>query len=129
MGLIKEKLLIKGDKASKDLTVLFDSGASMSVIHKDLAEGLCTINYFDKPKAMELADGVTTVKAIGTCAFVAGIEGCDIDDDMRVVEKLGSEMIIGASTLQKHKIKMVFDEDEKKNKLDLSECKTRIDRL
>lgn len=129
MGAIKKKLRIKGDKDSKELEVLFDSGAGVSVIRKDLAEGLCTINYFDEPKTMMLADGETTIDSIGTCAFITEIEGCDIDDNMRVVEKLGSEMIIGASTLQKHKIKMIFNEDEKKNKLDLSECKTRIDRL
>jgi hypothetical protein len=129
MGLIKEKLKIKGDKGAKDLEVLFDSGAWVSVIRKDLAEEICTINYFKKAKAMTLADGETTIDSVGTCTFITGLEGCDIDDDMRVVEKLGSEMIIGASTLQKHKIKMIFNEDEKKNKLDLSECKTRIDRL
>ncbi|HEC37021.1 MAG TPA: retroviral-like aspartic protease [bacterium] len=129
MGLIKEELKIKGDKGVKDLKVLFDSGASVSVIRQDIAEEICTINYFKEAKPMTLADGETTINSVGTCAFITGIEGCDIDDNMRVVEKLGSEMIIGASTLQKHKIKMVFDEDEKKNKLDLSECKTRIDRL
>lgn len=47
----------------------------------------------------------------------------------KVSEISTSTMIIGASTLQKHKIKMFFDEDEQKNKLDLSECKTRIDYL
>jgi len=129
MGLIKEELKIKGDKGVKDLEVIFDSGASMSVIRQDIAEAICSINYFDKPIPMALADGETKIDSIGTCAFITGIEGCDIDDDMRVVKKLGSEMIIGASTLQKHKIKMIFNEDEKKNKLDLSECKTRIDRL
>ncbi len=77
---------------------------------------------------MILADGESTIDSIGICTFVAGIGGCDIDDNMRVVGKLSTDMIIGSSTLQKHKIKMIFDEKEG-DKLDLSHCRTRIDYL
>lgn len=127
MGIIEQRLKIKGDLDSKDLDVMFDSGASMSVIRKDIAKKICGINYFDKPKTMILADGKTKIKAIGTCDFITEIDGCEIDDNMRVVDNLSKDMIIGASTLQKHKIKMIFD--EKGDRLDLSECRTRIDYL
>lgn len=128
MGLIKKELKIKGDKGDKNLEVLFDSGASVSVIRQDIAEEICTINYFKEAKPMTLADGETTIDSVGTCTFITGLEGCEIDDDMRVVDKLNSDMIIGASTLQKHEIKMYFDE-KKGDKLDLSKCRKRIDYL
>ncbi len=126
MGLIKKELKIKGDKGVKDLEVLFDSGASVSVIRQDIAEKICTINYFKEAKPMTLADGETTINSIGTCTFITGLEGCEIDDDMRVVDKLNIDMIIGASTLQKHEIKLYFNE-KKGDRIDLSKCRKRID--
>ena len=54
------------------------------------------------------------------------IKDCEIDDSMRVVDKLSEDMIIGTSTLQRHKIKMIFDE-EKGYKLDISQSKKIVD--
>ncbi|KKL18340.1 hypothetical protein LCGC14_2476470, partial [marine sediment metagenome] len=94
----------------------------------ETGEEICTINYFKEAKPMTLADGETTIDSVGTCTFITGLEGCEIDDDMRVVDKLNSDMIIGAATLQKHEIKMHFDE-KKGDRLDLSKCRKRIDYL
>lgn len=99
MSIIKRKLKIKGDKGSKVLNVIFDSGATRTVIRKDIAEKFCNIIYFDKPKSMTVANGENSIKAIGTADFVIYIEGCLVDDNMRVVDKLSIDMIIGASTL------------------------------
>ena len=94
----------------------------------ETGEEICTINYFKEAKPMTLADGEMTIDSVGTCTFITGLEGCEIDDDMRVVDKLNSDMIIGAATLQKHEIKMHFDE-KKGDRLDLSKCRKRIDYL
>lgn len=126
MGITKRKLKIKGDKGSKVLNVVFDSGATRTVIRKDIAEKFCNIIYFDKPKSMIVANGENSIKAIGSADFIMDIEGCEIDDSMRVVDNLSEDMIVGASTLHKHKINMIFYE-EKEFKLDFSQCKKRVE--
>ena len=40
MGRIVKKLSVQGDKGEKEINVLFDSGASVSVIRKEIAEEL-----------------------------------------------------------------------------------------
>ena len=57
MSKIKRKLKIKGDKGSKVLNVVFDSGATRSAIREDVAEKFCNILYFDKPTSMKVAGG------------------------------------------------------------------------
>jgi len=121
MGLIKKTLKIDGSIASKEMEVLFDSRAGMSVIRKDIAEEICNIHYYDNPIPMILADGKTKINAIGSCNFGTEINKCLIEDTARVVDELNNNMIIGARTLQIYNLNLRFT--KKKSEIDTSEYK------
>ncbi len=125
MGQIEKKLSVKGDKDKKDVNILFDSGATHSVIRKDIAEELFSINRFTEPEEVGTAKKGGRMQSIGTVAFHTRLDNCEITDQALVVDELRSEMIIGASTLQKYEIKMLFDGDNPR--LDLTECRRRIE--
>ena len=42
MDIIRQELLVKGDKGLKRLSVVFDSGATRSFVRNDVANELCT---------------------------------------------------------------------------------------
>ncbi len=73
LGRIIKELLIKGTKGVKKLEVLFDSGASESVINENIAKEFCHILKLDRPRIFTLANR-TKLKATGNCSFETIIE-------------------------------------------------------
>ena len=68
MGRISRISKIKGDKGTKDINVIFDSGATRSVIRKDVAEKFCNIIYFNNPFLNGFIDNVKNpVGLFGKC--------------------------------------------------------------
>jgi hypothetical protein len=55
--MVKDVLLVKGDKGEKRLSVLFDSGASRSLIRSDVAKELSTPRELLTPREFTIADG------------------------------------------------------------------------
>jgi hypothetical protein len=124
MAFIREKLLVKGNRGSEELDVLFDSGAKRTSILRENAERLCDILYYEIPRKVTLADGKTTVNAIGTCAFETSIDEKPIEDVMEVLDipkGNNAEMLIRASTLQRFKLKLRFSEEIGGDYVDTSE--------
>ncbi len=67
---IPKKMKIKGNMGARDdMDVLVDSGADRTFIIKEVAEEICTIRKFDKPRKVLLADGKTVVDSIGDCGI------------------------------------------------------------
>ena len=139
MGHIIEHLKIKGNKGTKDLKVLFDSGAAESVINENEAKQFCDIQELTKPRKFTLPNG-SEIFATGICSFETEIKDtesnleCDISGSLYTSPEINLPekeytMILGVPTLQKFKIQLNFDDDENKNKIDLSKCPSRIDTL
>ncbi len=125
MGFIQEKLIIKGNKGTKEMDTLFDSGSKRTFILKEKAEQICDIQYYDEPREITLADGKTIVKDIGYCSFETKINDKPVEDLMDVLEvpksKKNVDMLIGAPTLQKYKLRLRFSTDEGGDYVDTSE--------
>ncbi|HMF34035.1 MAG TPA: hypothetical protein VKK79_21600 [Candidatus Lokiarchaeia archaeon] len=121
MTIITRRLKVTGNKQiEEEFEALFDSGSSRSFLSSESAERICTIDIFDKPEPIILGDGKTTVNAIGSCWFIADLDGCIIRDDAWVLEYCSTDMIIGARTLENYNIKLDFENDT----VDLSSCKS-----
>ncbi len=76
-----------------------------------------------KPRIVTLADGKTTVNAIGMCAFETSIDDKPIENVMEVLDTPkgnNAEMLIGTSTLQRFKMKLVFSDEEGGDYVDTS---------
>src|SRR3990172_12802690 len=123
MGGKKKKLLKDGEKGSRHVMALFDSGASHTLIRKNVAQTFATITKLRHPMSFGLGDGKGKVVAKSMVGFQLHLKGCQLLDDAVVVDELSDEIIIGASTLQKYRLILDFDKE------DVIIDKKRINRL
>jgi len=109
MGIIMKEVEIAGDKGRKIVMSLFDSGASCSVIRKDVAEEVSTILKIPTPFEFILGDGETTLRADYVTFVEFTLKGYRYPPQrVIVVDKLEEELIFGVDTLQMWKIKLDF---------------------
>jgi len=105
MGVIREELLVKGDKGEKKLIVLFDSGASRSLIRSDIALELSTPRKLLISREFIVANGNKIV-----CNFfsdlIIKIEGKEIGIEAFLVDKLPVPLIFGALDMEAYRIKL-----------------------
>ncbi len=118
MGPIKKNLSVWGDKGSRLIDdVLFDSGASHTVIREDIAKDICSVARYPADQLennrLTLADG-HTLQVVGTCSIQTSVEGRPVEDSAKVVEvvqpKTQPELIIGQNTLQRYEIQLRHNE-------------------
>ena len=107
MSLISKPLILAGSKGRKKVTALFDSGASYSCISRKAAEEIAHLEPMVQPMAFETAekDGIITADYRITVGFY-------FTDELFVIDGLSENLIIGATTMQKWKIRLDFDREE-----------------
>ena len=116
MGTVKEVLLVKGDKGEKKLSVLFDSGASRSLIRSDVAKELSTPRELLIPREFTAADG-HKISCRYSSDLIVEIGGKRIGIEAFLVENLPVPLVFGALDMEAYMIKL----DLAKRRLDLSE--------
>jgi hypothetical protein len=111
MGVIINRVKLSGIKGEKKVDALYDSGASFSFINKKLAAELGHVEALPKPLEFETANegDKITVKERTLLDFY--IDGIRLSDEFLVKENLSEEVIIGAATMQKWRLKLNFEED------------------
>jgi hypothetical protein len=112
VGLIIKKLRVLGDKGERRVQTLFDTGASASFIRRDVAEPLATLVRLPSAEVYMLGDGVGRLRATETVILHVLLKGIRISDNFIVVPRLSDEMIIGANTLQKWRIKLDLENED-----------------
>jgi hypothetical protein len=105
--ILRIPLLFEGSKSSKNLYALFDSGASYSCINEDRAEELEIFTPLHTP--MKLATGSEHVFMEISNSIRLDFYKDDIrlSDEFLVVPGLSKEVVIGVTTMQKWRIKLV----------------------
>ena len=111
MSLIKVPLLFRGSKNDKYLYSLFDSGANLSAIRKDLAEQIDVLIPLREPIRLATADNSTFMKVEYKFVSSFFLNDVELSDEFLVLEDLSEEVIIGAATMQKWRIKLDFEHD------------------
>jgi len=111
VALIKKPVILVGSKGRKEVTALFDSGASYSCISKKTADELAHLDPLPEPMEFETAEKGVTV----TAEYAIRVDFYFKDtprrftDELVVIEDLSEKLIIGATTMQKWKIRLDFD--------------------
>ena len=118
MGIVREVLLVKGDKGEKRLNVLFDSGASRSLIKSKTAEDISSPRDLPAPIEVTVADG-HKVNCKLYCNLIVEIEGKSIVIQPLLIDNLPVPLVFGALEMEAYMIKL----DLAKRKLDLSDFK------
>ena len=102
MGLIYKTIKVSGNKGSKEVKVLFDSGASESFIRADIAKQLSSPTRLPNPKQFEMGKGTLKV----TRAMIGDVQlnGATLFATLLIVPNLTEELILGADFFQRWKI-------------------------
>jgi hypothetical protein len=116
LGIVRQDLLVKGDRKEIRLNVLFDSGASRSLIRSDVARELSTPKELLIQREFTAADGHKVICKY-FCDLIVEIEGKRIGIEAFLVEDLPVPLVFGALDMEAYMIKL----DLAKRRLDLSE--------
>jgi len=111
VGLIVKKLRVAGDKGERRLEVLFDTGAGASFIRRDVVHRVATILELPSPRTYTLGDGVGRLRVNETAVLYVHIQGVEISDNFIVAPRLADEVIIGAATMQKWRVKLDLENE------------------
>lgn len=112
MGLIVKEVEISGDQGSKRVKALFDSGASLSLIRRSAMQDVATEVKMPRPVSFQLGDGEGQLATDKWAPLLITVKGLGISDNVVVVEKLAEDLIVGAGTLQKWRVKLDLENDD-----------------
>ena len=113
---------VAGNKGSKEVKALFDSGASESFIRADIAKELSSPTRLPNPKTFEMGRG--TLKVTRAMLGDVQLNGATLFATLLVVPNLTEELILGADFFQRWKVRLnpeneevILDKDSLKLKL------------
>jgi len=111
MSVIKNPLLFVGSKGEKSLYALFDSGANLSCINHTMIEGLETPVHLGRTRRIATASEAHYIEITEVIRLDFYLNDVLLSDEFLVVPGLSEEVIIGAATMQKWRIKLDFEHD------------------
>ena len=114
MGVIAKVIKLKGSKGEREVTALFDSGASMSFIREGLARELGMIEPLPDPLRFETAKAGEELVVDRRVVLDFYLDGDRLSDEFLVVpdDWATEEVIVGASTFQKWRLVLDFEREE-----------------
>jgi hypothetical protein len=111
MSVLKLPLLYVGSKGEKTLYTLFDSGANLSCIHPDFIDQLGNTEKLGRERMIATASAGHFIKINERISLDFYLHDVLLSDEFLVVPGLREEIIIGAATIQKWRIKLDFEHD------------------
>jgi hypothetical protein len=111
MSLVRVPVLFIGSKSEKPLYTLFDTGANVSCINSELAQLLGEPTRLPYPRKFGTASEHPFMEVKQVMYFDFTINEISLFDDFFLVPGLSEEAIIGATTLQKWRIKLDFEHE------------------
>lgn len=112
MSIIKLPLRFEGAKGEKILYALFDSGANLSCINERLAEDIANFESFLRPRHLATVSENHFIEVRHRITTDFFIDDIQLSDEFLVVSALSEEVVIGAATMQKWRIKLDFETDQ-----------------
>ncbi|MBC8204680.1 retroviral-like aspartic protease [bacterium] len=112
MAIIERKILLRGPLGAKEVTALFDSGASNSCIRPEIARELEQPIPLWEPIRISTADEKNHLEVNEAVLLEFYINDLRFSTDFYLVPRLSEEVIIGATTLQQWRFKLDFDKEE-----------------
>ena len=109
--ILRIPLLFEGSKSSKNLYALFDSGATYSCINEDRAEELEIFTSLRTPLHLSMARRPLFMEITHRITLDFYKDDIRLSDEFLVAPNLSEEVVIGATTMQKWRIKLDFEHD------------------
>jgi len=112
MGIVTKRIRLVGSRGEHETDGLFDTGASYSFVRRDVAERLATLEPLPQPMSFEMAQQGATVTARERVVLDFWIDGYRFSDEFLVLDNLSDELIIGAATMQKWRLKLDMERED-----------------
>jgi len=112
MGEVFEKVRLVGSKGEAEVNALFDTGATYSFVRADIAERIALVEPLPEPMRFATANPEAPVEASKRIVCNFYIDGVRYSDEFLVLERMGEELIIGASTMQKWGMKLDMENEK-----------------
>ena len=109
--MIKLQILFKGSKNEKKHYALFDTSSPYSCIRGDITEEMGLTDRLPEPMYFGTASENQYLKVVYGMRLDFEINEVNLSDEFMVVERLSEEAIIGATTMQKWRIKLDVEHD------------------
>jgi gag-polyprotein putative aspartyl protease len=109
--IIKLPLSFKGSKSESTFYALFDTGSTYSCIREDLAEKIGLLDKLSNPKYFETASEDQYLKVENVMHLDFEVNDLLLSDEFMVTPGISEEVIIGATTMQKWRIKLDFEHE------------------
>ena len=111
MGTIRIPLRFEGSRGEKILYALFDTGATFSCLHDEVANLIGSPERMGRPLEIATASEGHFMKVTEALRTDFYFEDIRLSDEFMVIPGLSEECIIGVNTMQKWRIKMDFEHD------------------
>jgi predicted aspartyl protease len=112
MGILVKQVRLRGDKGQVELDGMFDTGATYSVIRKDIAEQIATVIPLDEPIVLRTAEQGRQLTVTHRVVLTIWLNGYRLSDEFLVLEELSRPVLIGAATMQKWRIRLDMANEE-----------------
>jgi predicted aspartyl protease len=112
MGILVKQVTLRGDKGQVELDGMFDTGATYSVIRKDIAEQIATVIPLDEPIVLRTAEQGRQLTVTHRVVLTIWLNGYRLSDEFLVLEELSRPVLIGAATMQKWRIQLDMANEE-----------------
>ncbi len=112
MAVIQKNIRLVGSRGSSEEIALFDSGASYSCISPELARKLEVVIPLPEPMSFGTAKDGEQLIANERVSLNFHLSGYRFSDEFMLIPDLSEQVIIGAATLQKWRLKLDFEHDE-----------------
>ena len=109
--ILKIPVAFHGSAAEATYYTLFDTGSTYSCIRLDIAEHLGTLSKLYEPRFFCTASDGHFLKVEFAMRLDFEINDLKLSDEFMVVPDLSEETVIGATTMQKWRMKLDFDHD------------------
>jgi hypothetical protein len=105
VSILEHEVTIIGTKGRAHIRALFDSGASYSIIRREIAERIGMIQPFPEPEdwIFETARAGDYIQPAGNMLLQFRFDDSEarFSDEFVVFDELSEELIVGATTMQK----------------------------
>lgn len=109
--IIRIPISFKGSLGEQKLYALFDTGSTYSCIREDLAAQVGLLDRLPESRYFGTASENQYLKVENGMRLDFEVNEINLSDEFMVVPRLSEEVIIGATTMQKWRIKLDFEHD------------------
>lgn len=112
MFCLEKTIKLVGSRGEKETSALFDGGITYSCIRPDLADTLANVEPLPDPMEFGTAKDGEKVVAKERVSLNFYVNGLRLSDEFMVIDDLSEEVMIGAATMQKWRMKLDYDKEE-----------------